>query len=101
MLPLWDFQARAVNRVARLWQSGTRRVLLVAPTGAGKTRMGLELVQRAVREDVPVLFLVHREELLRQTLEVLSPLGDVGCVASGWSQDPSALIQVASVQTLA
>ena len=46
---LRPYQARAVEQtVPRLWEAGKSSVVLVAPTGGGKTVMGCALVQRII-----------------------------------------------------
>ena len=45
MQPLRPYQERTVESVFEAWRS-SRRVLLVAPTGAGKTRLAEEFVAR-------------------------------------------------------
>ena len=49
-MKLREYQLRACAEVQRLHSEGTRRVLLVAPTGAGKTVMGAHLVREWVVE---------------------------------------------------
>lgn len=80
---------------------GRRSVLYVAPTGSGKgvlfTYIASELAKRGKRAWI----LVHRQELLAQTSRNLTSF-DVGhaLVAPQYTMDPTAPLQVASVQTL-
>jgi len=77
-------------------------VLLVAPTGAGKTVLASEFCQRELDVDGSVLFVVHRAELLNQTAERLEArfgAFDVGCVGPGKHSKPYARIQVGTVQS--
>ena len=99
--PLRPYQARAVAEARDVYRRGSRAILLVAPTGAGKTRIGVEFVSTAARRGGGVLWLAHREELLRQARERLLAEGvdDVGIVAP-WAPASDAAVQVASVQTL-
>lgn len=66
MISLRDYQESAV---ARLRQSVIKhkRSILVATTGAGKTRMALRIIQGAVANGKHVWFVVHRRELCNQT----------------------------------
>jgi len=83
MLPsLRDYQADAVEAVI---DSGSEAVCLVAPTGSGKTRMGVELAQRHVRAGGRVLWLVHRRELVSQ--------GRAALVAAGLDDQPVRTVQ--------
>jgi superfamily II DNA or RNA helicase len=101
--PLRPYQESAVVGVYNAWQSGHRSVCLVAPTGAGKTRLGEEFVYRARAAAEPVLWIAHRRELLRQAAERLrlrfGALA-VGIIAASEDPSPYAAIQVATVQTL-
>lgn len=99
MQPLRPYQHRAVAGVRAAWAAGERAVLLVAPTGAGKTRLAEELIHGAKTAVV----IVHRRELLRQMRARLSAsLGaaNVGLIAPGEDASPHAPVQVATVQTL-
>lgn len=97
--PLRPYQARAVDAVRSHWHQGTRSVCLVAPTGAGKTRLGEELVA----DEVPALWIAHRRELIQQTAKRLTArFGKraIGAIMPGEYESPKARIQVATVQTL-
>src|SRR5438034_9182610 len=53
--------------IARIWaavEAGTRRIILVAPTGSGKTVVAGDIVREARRRGWRVLFLAHRRELI-------------------------------------
>lgn len=100
--PLRPYQAETVEKVYAEWQTH-RRVLLVAPTGAGKTRLAEEFVVRFTAQGKRVVFIAHRRELIRQAAERLRrSIGvlDVGLVAPGEELNLHAPIQVATVQTL-
>ncbi len=97
--PLRPYQARAVDGVRGHWAAGTSAVCLVAPTGAGKTRLGEELVDGAGA----VVWIAHRRELVMQTAARLrSRFGKtaVGVIMPGEYETRDAKIQVATVQTL-
>lgn len=103
---LRPYQKDAIANVRMLFKQGRRRVLLVLPTGAGKTRTGAEMAIRAVATGLRVLWLVHRTELGDQGAAAIRSLltsrGLVGVVAAGSREDdnPHAPIVVASLQTL-
>lgn len=99
---LRPYQENGINGVYAHWQRGIRRVLLVAPTGAGKTVLASEFCQREMDAGGSVLFVVHRAELLNQTADRLrARFGafDVGTVGRGRPSAPYARIQVGTVQT--
>ena len=100
MFPLRTYQRTAIGRCCQLFVAGMRRVVLVMPTGSGKTRVGQEIVLVALRGG-PVLWLAHRDELVDQAADALRELGvPVGIIKAGREPTPGAQIQVASVQTL-
>jgi len=66
MTELRDYQAKMIHD-ARVSLAGHQRILLVAPTGAGKTVLALEMIRGAVGRGKRVLFLCHRRELVRQS----------------------------------
>jgi superfamily II DNA or RNA helicase len=98
---LRPYQQKALDDARAAYRAGRKSVLLVAPTGAGKTRMGVEVCTGAVSKGRPVLWLAHRDELLGQARDRLLAEGlpRVGLIQAG---EPSinAPVQVASIQTL-
>lgn len=100
---LRPYQQNAIFSVVEHWTRGVRRVLLVAPTGAGKTVLGSEFCHlELMRTAGAVLFVVHRIDLVHQTAEKFrARFGhtEVGIVAPGFDRSPHARIQVGTVQT--
>jgi DNA repair protein RadD len=66
MISLRDYQESAVARL-RTSVMQHKRSILVATTGAGKTRMALRIIQGAVLNGKVIWFVVHRRELCNQT----------------------------------
>ena len=81
--------------------AGRRKVLLVAPTGAGKTVIGCTIIKSYVDRHQSVLMLAHRREIIAQTSAKLFA-GDVshGIIQAGYPSHPLRPVQLASVQTL-
>lgn len=95
---LRPYQSATVARVMAAIEAGQQRVLLVAPTGSGKTVLAAEIIRRIGRR---ALFLAHRRELVTQASAKLHAAGvDHGIVAAGFPTRPGAPVQVASIQTL-
>ena len=91
-----------VRRARRAVASGARRLLLVAPTGAGKTHIlahnMLSFLQR--RQDGVALYVVHRRQLVEQTHALLTRLGlPATIVMAGYDTDWSQRIFVVSRDT--
>jgi DNA repair protein RadD len=99
---LRPYQREVIDRVEAEIAAGRRRVLLVAPTGSGKTVIAAAVVADAVARGLRVLVLVHRRELVAQTVDKLFAAGiDAGIIQAGGP--PMRLgqsVQVASIQTL-
>lgn len=97
---LRPYQLRAIEAAREAYRRGARSICIVAPTGAGKTRLAVELSRSALGKGGSILWLAHREELIRQAVDALRREGvDPGIVAP-WSPLRASLVQVASVQTL-
>lgn len=97
---LRPYQEQALDAVDAAERQGTRRQVLVLPTGAGKTIIFASLIKnRRTR----ALVLAHRDELIQQAVDKIRgviPNATVGVVQAG-KDDHWAPIVVASVQTLA
>lgn len=99
-IELRPYQQRAIDAVRDAYRR-TRRVLLVAPTGFGKTATASALIAWAVARGRRVLFLVHRREIVLDTARRLGAAGvPCGVVMAGVVR-VEADVQVASVQTVA
>lgn len=102
MIQLRPYQSAMLDAARDHMRAGLRRVLLVAPTGAGKRMMAVSAIQTAVERGKRVCFLVHRQELLDQSSATLADAGvRHGIIKAGVQPDYDRLCQVASVQTLA
>ena len=98
---LRDYQVDTVSRVLVAIDAGTKRILLVAPTGAGKTVLAAALIENAIHNKKRVLFLAHRRELIKQASNKLYAVGiDHGILLPGYGPLPEEPIQVASIATL-
>jgi superfamily II DNA or RNA helicase len=73
-MKLWDYQERDVERL-RSAMRATRRVLYVAPTGSGKTVLFAHIAEGAAVKGKRVVVLVHRIELVKQTVAKLEAFG--------------------------
>lgn len=98
---LRPYQKRFITDFYAQIRSGARRVVGFAPTGSGKTLIAAQIVQHAIIKGRRVLFVVHRDILVHQTAQKLNAFGITpGFIKSGWKEDRTALVQVASVQTM-
>ena len=102
-IELHPFQRDAVDRIEREISEERRRLLYVAPTGAGKTVVGAEIINRAVERHHRFLVIAHRREIITQTRDKLVANGvNPGIVLAGFEDElrPYANVQVAGIQTL-
>lgn len=97
MQALRPYQAHAIANVREQWKL-RRSICLVAPTGAGKTRMGEELIAPFEH----TVWIAHRRELVKQAHDRLrARFGNaVGMIMPGEYENQRARIVVATVQTL-
>jgi superfamily II DNA or RNA helicase len=104
MITLHAYQQDVVAEFERKVAEGIRRIIIVAPTGAGKTIIAAEIIKRATAQHRKILFLAHRDELLVQPRDKLKSFFDIvaGIIKAGRNKDlrPLSLVQVAGVQTL-
>ena len=70
-LTLRPYQEEARNAIMEKWEAGTDKLLLVLPTGTGKTIVFSAVTMDRVRQGSRVLILAHRGELLDQAADKL------------------------------
>lgn len=71
-MQLRDYQTKGIVDVSRMLAAGKKRVVFQLPTGGGKTVVFSAITKRYLqRSQKPVIIIVHREELFRQTRETL------------------------------
>ncbi len=122
---LRPYQIDAVERIRRHIRAGRKRVLCVAPTGAGKTVIASHIIECSAALGNRILMLAHRRELITQAFKKVigcscrpgydhdSLLPDPQCTADGMPRkqvgvlmandrrrNPGAVVQVASIDTL-
>lgn len=108
IIPLRSYQQAARQAVHEARDRGVRRQLVALPTGAGKTYLAAHLVQDLAAQPHAglgwrTLMVVHRDELVRQSvraLQQINPTLRVGVVKAG-ENEVDADVVVASAQTLA
>lgn len=101
-LELRPYQAEAIAAIASARARGVRRVLVVLPTGTGKTVILAQLPE-ALSLERRLLVLAHREELLDQAaakIQAANPAMRVEIEQADRRAGPAARVVVASVQTI-
>jgi len=98
---LRPYQSRAIINIRALVMQGKRRILCVAPTGAGKLFVTATIIKSAT---LPVLFVAHRKEILDQCASQLADQGitNIGVIRANDERfNPYASVQIGSISTLA
>jgi hypothetical protein len=97
---LRPYQVDVIERVRAEIAAGQRRILLVAPTGSGKTVIAAAIIADAVEKGQRALIFAHRHEIVAQTAAKLYAVGiDAGIIQAGFPPRPGQPAQVASIQT--
>lgn len=101
MINLRRYQDDCVGAIRACMKNLVDFILLVLPTGGGKTIIFTYLSHRMALKDKKVLILVHRVELLRQTSKALAKFDvEHGMINPSYSPNFGLNVQVASVQTI-
>jgi superfamily II DNA or RNA helicase len=102
MITLRDYQIAAIDEARAAIRSKLNRILLISPTGSGKTIIGAELIRLSLAKGSNAWFLAHRKELIDQPSKLLDSLGIPHGIkmADHWRNQPWQPIQICSVQTL-
>lgn len=80
---------------------GCKSVLLQAPTGSGKTLLTAWMLKSCAARRQRAFFVVHRRELVKQSIRAFSEVGlPYGVISAGWWEEPTQPVQIASIQSL-
>jgi superfamily II DNA or RNA helicase len=102
-MKLRDYQQGAREAIQKEWDKGTKRTLLVLPTGCGKTIVFSKVIEDRVKKGERVLVLAHRGELLDQAADKLEKSTGLKCATEKAEQTSVGSwfrVVVGSVQTL-
>lgn len=101
-LELRPYQEAILGKLRAAFIDGHQAVVLVAPTGAGKTEMAMELLGATADNEKRGAMVLDRVVLCNQTSARLDKYGiDHGVMQAGhWRFRPDRRIQVCSAQTL-
>lgn len=101
MIVLRDYQQRAVDEVRQATLDGHKAVLFQLATGGGKTLTAGYILASAAAKGNRGMFICNRVELLEQTAKAFDRLDlSYGIVAAGFTPNPRAPVQIASIDTL-
>jgi superfamily II DNA or RNA helicase len=101
MIALRPYQIDVIGEYKQTIAAGQKRIILVAPTGAGKTVIAADIIKSSIAAWRRILVLAHRREIITQTCEKLNRFGiSHGIILAGTPPRPLEPVQIASVQTL-
>lgn len=97
-----DYQLECVSAIRTAFRRGDQTALVKLPTGSGKTRTVVTFINQIleVKADYRVMILVPKVKILREFLQVLSPLLTTVASDSYGKVDTSGQIVVGTFQTL-
>lgn len=98
MMDRWPNQQRAFDGAIDAITRGVKRLCITSPTGSGKTRCMVDMIEWAVAEKRPVALYTQRKMLYEQTCKVLDKSGiRFGKRAAG--HDPNLFLDVQMCMT--
>ncbi len=101
LFELRDYQSRITSKTRQVVAAGSKRPLVVAPTGAGKTHIATAITQMGLDKGSTVQFFAPRRDLIYQTLDKFVSYGiHSGMIMAGESRDMMAPVQITSFDTL-
>lgn len=101
--PLRLYQSKAIELLRHSLRTGHRRPILQLPTGAGKTRIAAEIINKALIKENRAIFVIPRLVLIEQTVAAFEREGiwNIGVIqGQNFRTNPNAPVQIASEQTL-
>lgn len=63
----WSFQDRTIDEIRTALVAGFKKIMVMAPTGSGKTHIAVKIINMAIKKGKKVLFVVDRKTLVNQT----------------------------------
>lgn len=101
-MQLRPYQEKIIDDVRSAFSGGANRVVVYMPTGVGKTVVASRIINLAIQKGSCVLFMAHRQELVRQASSHVRKYGlPHGTIMAGCPEDRSKKLQIASIGTLA
>lgn len=100
MISLFQDQEEFISNIRTLWPAH-KRIVAMANTGFGKTRIAARIIEGCISRGMKVCFLVPRISLIQQTAKAFVDLGinDISLLWGGYDTDYSAKCIIASADT--
>ena len=101
MIKPHEHQSNLIADTSKHFQAGAKGVLIWLATGAGKTVIASDMIQKICKSQPPIWFLVHSEELIKQTSRTFKNFGiPHGIMAAGWPESTTAPVQICSIMSV-
>ena len=99
-MKLRAYQERSIEMLREALRSGSRKPILVLPTGAGKSVIFGKMIRTIAEKGKRILWLVHRRNLVYQMRDVLQQFGlEPGIIMAGNDPDMDNQVQIGTIQT--
>lgn len=101
MITLRPYQEKLIQSLRQSMRQKNRRIILCAPTGAGKTVIFTYMIKRHIDKNGRVLVFTHRKELLSQSSNTFKAFDlTPELITAGSEPDLAKSLHVAMVETL-
>jgi len=100
MIHLRPYQSDAEINILSTHKKGHKQIIWAGSTGCGKTVIGADITWKANKKGNSVLWLVHRQEILEQTIKKLVLFGINPGIIQGSTYMKDSATHIAMVQTL-
>ena len=99
---LREYQKYLIEKIEQSWEAGNKRIMLQLATGGGKTIVFTDIVNSFLAQNLKALVIAHKKELIQQAYGKIEQITRVkpGYIKAGFPANETAVIQVASIQTL-
>jgi superfamily II DNA or RNA helicase len=99
-MQLRDYQTKIICAIKQTFIDGNKRVIMCAPTGAGKTVMFSYMVKNAVDKGIKTLIITDRKELHQQGENSLKKIGLDPKLIDAKNKDMDGFLFVGMTQTI-
>jgi DNA repair protein RadD len=101
-MELREYQKQVKQQIQQALSEGKRRLLIVMPTGAGKTTQFADFICDVLEDErFSTLVVAHRQELIDQPFKRLQEFGLTSGIVMGKQNNQQHQSVIASIQTLA
>lgn len=100
-MKLRPYQERAINLIRDAYKKH-ERILVMSPTGSGKTEIIFHLIKEHKKNGLSCLYVVRRRQIIFQTYRRLKDSGvnGIGILMYGQDVEPNKSIQICSIDTI-